>query len=228
MIEQILEHFVYISSCLSYPFQNFRIKIYNSEIRKHNRLMSENELKYKYSNLKTDIQDISSKKCGRKIKRFFIDHKNQYNASTCGNTLYISSLWYKDIMQDKNINYFRQTLGHELIHFKYHDIQNPFCIYSAFGSIKSILKEVRADIEGYRLIGISKENAIESLAYKKNNSKEYHSNHYPTHPSWDNRILYVQQYDNFCEELINRVLLDYDINSLNQKEIKKIYNFFGF
>lgn len=105
------------------------------------------------------------------------------------------------------------TLGHERIHVLYPNSQRWLWLFSKKYSIKQILCEVRADVEGRRAFEIPQEEAFKILKEEAKKSGQDKDSHHIfrrcEHPDWSDRCIYVRDYARYDKELEERVKRDY-------------------
>lgn len=124
------------------------------------------------------------------------------------------------IGSDNVKNAFKDTLGHELTH-KENDIMIFRYGLSAVSFVAHV-NEVHADFGGIeKLLNSSRDKALNAMYFKynfkmQNNNTDIHT---MSHPSWKQRINYIQKY-NFDNELIEQIAAD--VNYKNSNVIKKV------
>lgn len=116
---------------------------------------------------------------------------------------------------------FTLTICHEMIHQ-----ERDFYFFDFFtndGKFVNWVNEVHADFGGIRKGLDGKRNrASEAMKYKKSCRKKLDRDS-RSHPSWEKRIEYIENY-NFNKELIDRIALD--CNCKNTRLITNVINFF--
>lgn len=138
-----------------------------------------------------------------KICNFFSKEKNATAVSK--KTILLYAAYLPDFLSGEHMDYFRLLMGHELAHLKNEDpIVFPIIKNQ---KIKKILMEVRADIDGRIIAGLSKEDAarIREEATKDRISYDQPGLGYP---SGKDRVRYLATFDTF-EDAKETVIKEY-------------------
>lgn len=102
---------------------------------------------------------------------------------------------------------FISLIGHELVHFENQDKVSSLSLLTKEGKLKSIMNEVRADLDGYAKVKdfISKEDYLKSFKIQKDRTEGYMRNpekdsYRLGYPCYNKRIELATKYDSFTED----------------------------
>ena len=179
-----------------------------------------------YVDILLKYQQVEKPSTDKIIFSRFASNSEYISASAAiRNRIIFNAEWAARIVLFDNgetMNAFKATVGHELTH-KEPELSAMDKSYRAH-IFKMRVNEVHADFGAIpKMLNNSRDLAIKACKYKKSLKKSDASNKFSDHPSWEQRLSYISDF-NFNSELIYRIAKDMDF--YNFAVINQAINFY--